>query len=224
MKKSKLEPMNTILIRMCNKAEELESVTDDGDPKEVEDLTKSERLKLDYLKIGIKPLEMPYRYDMLVGLDKEIGKVKGCDNPLGLYLFGTQGTGKSHLTVCKMKEIVFEKSAFGCRYVKASDLFLEIRATYNNNNPKTEEEVINYYRNLRYLAIDDIGSGCNSEFERNALLQILDGRQRNLKWTISNSNLSNTQLKGYIGLREASRFNVYEQVEFKGADWRSKLK
>lgn len=192
------------------------------DPKSVE-LSKEDKFKLDCLKVGIKPLELPYTFSTLVGIDTQINTCRSSENPLGLYLSGTKGTGKTHLTVCVIKEKIYKHGAFTCKYVKASDLFLEIRATFNSSNAKTEEEIIEYYRNKTYLAIDDIGSGSNSEYERNVLLQILDGRQRNIKWTILTSNMDIESLGKHIGEREASRFKMYENIQFTGKDNRGKL-
>lgn len=201
-------------------------------------ISKAEQFRLDCLRVGISELELPYRYEMLVDLDTQIAEIQKfteiafelhdankpqmTDTPLlGLFMHGAQGLGKSHCLVCMCKRFVKKAKAFSCKYVKASDIFLEIRNTYNPNPIKTELQIIESYRGIRYLFIDDIGSGSNSNAERNALLQILDGRQRNLKLTMLTSNMDIPQLGKFIGLRESSRFKVYENIHFQGSDRRS---
>ena len=138
----------------------------------------------------------------------------------GFVPYGEKGLGKTHCLVCMAKRFIKRVGGFSCKYIKASDIFLDIRDTYSPNSLKTEKQIIELYRGVKYLFIDDIGSGSNSNAERNALLQILDGRQRNLKLTMLTSNMDIDSLGKHIGEREASRFKMYESIEFTGNDKR----
>lgn len=149
-------------------------------------------------------------FNMLTG-DKSyveaVNQIKNWDfhEPSSLFLSSPNpGTGKTHLCVCLAKKFwyqfflknpdaVLQRNTF----IKESELFNEIRDSYNDNSYITESKIIDKYVNSYFLVIDDLFCSVNStnqksmDFARRIILDIID---RRLDWhkrtTIISSNLS----------------------------------
>ncbi|MHB1846311.1 MAG: ATP-binding protein, partial [Deltaproteobacteria bacterium] len=93
----------------------------------------------------------------------------------GIGLWGRPGTGKTHLLCAALQHLTLERG-IPCRYVEVSFLFSEIREAFNRQisalvavGPLAEVEL---------LAIDEIGKGRGSDFEKDTLDELL-GRRYN---------------------------------------------
>lgn len=113
---------------------------------------------------------------------KEIEKGKG------LYFYSSiKGAGKTRLA-CSIGNALMSMYGQTVVYMKADDLFLQIRKTYKDSNDATEDEILKIYREADVLIIDDIAVEKPSDFAGRVLYNILDARMENFKTTIITSN------------------------------------
>ena len=80
-----------------------------------------------------------------------------------------------------------------------------IKETYDKSSNKTEAQA---YRDLvepDLLILDEAGIGFGSDFEKNALLEIINGRYETSRPTIMTSNLAAAALEEAIGERSFDR-------------------
>jgi DNA replication protein DnaC len=119
-----------------------------------------------------------------------------------LLLYGPCGTGKGHL-VSAIGQAVMERHVASFRYVKMVDFVAQIKNTWSGrrNGDDGEEDIISALRDVRLLAIDEIGVQFASDAERLLLYRVLDNRYEFMLPTILTSNLTLGQLKQTIGVR-----------------------
>ena len=109
---------------------------------------------------------------------------------------GSRGPGKTQLAVdliqsgcdCLLK----------CRYAKAMDFFLDVRATYGDKD-QSERQVIDQYVKYDLLVLDEIGVQAESPFEGRLLAHLIDKRYDAMKDTILISNLLPKEFKKTVG-------------------------
>lgn len=140
------------------------------------------------------------------------GKNKG----LGLLFVGTCGTGKTHLANAILSEV---KLSIGGGYIiRAIDLFDLLR---NLNTPK--QQAIDLLASQSVLVIDEIGLQSWTDFERDRLQQIIDGRTANDLPTVLISNLDISELTKCLGDRLMSRvLMTCYPIVFNWKDFRKK--
>lgn len=123
-----------------------------------------------------------------------------------LCLMGPVGTGKTHLAVCALKQIMVNQSCRG-RFVDFQALLHQIRDAYSRND--SEEDIMRPLRNVPILVIDEFGKGrAESEWEREKLDDIVNSRYNSGRITIITTNyLTPELLQGVVteSLQERSR-------------------
>lgn len=72
-------------------------------------------------------------------------------------------------------------------YRKASDVFRDIRETYDVEE-KTERDVVDRFRNVHALVLDEIDNRARTDFEARSLRDILDDRYREIRDTLLITN------------------------------------
>jgi DNA replication protein DnaC len=147
------------------------------------------------------------------------------ENPVGLLLIGNYGTGKSHLSVSIVKELM--KKDFECIFISTPKLMTKIRSTYNKQSEYTEDQIINQLSKVDCLVLDDIGSESTRSnandnqhtWATSKLFEIIDNRIG--KHTIFTSNYEPSELQKQLGGRNFSRMmeNVHVLKMF-GEDYR----
>jgi DNA replication protein DnaC len=100
-------------------------------------------------------------------------------------LIGSRGTGKTQIAVQAVRETC--RKTHGARYVKALDVFLAIRATYNSER-QTEREVVKEFVQPSLLVIDEIHVRGDRPWEDMVLTHIIDKRYDAMRDTIIISN------------------------------------
>ena len=141
-----------------------------------------------------------------------------------LTFMGDVGTGKGHLSAAIANQIMHNLSG-SVLAMKLIDLVAKIKATWNRDSEKTEEQVIGVARSCDLLILDEIGLQFETNTERVLLYRVLDYRYEHLKPTILTTNLTTKELKKAIGAPLVDRLNQPpSQVmvfKAKAADWNS---
>ncbi len=108
----------------------------------------------------------------------------------GIWIWGTNNTGKSFATVCLLNN--FTKLGKTVAFVVVSDLILKTQNSFNVNSfDKQHENYIEQIRKADVVVIDDLGSERPTPwFKENVLLPIIDHRFKSNKLTIFTSNSS----------------------------------
>lgn len=134
---------------------------------------------------------------------------KYCDNyklvlekGFGIYLWGSPGVGKTHLTACMVNEL--SKNLQLTLLTNFFEISREIRRCFKENI--SESAYIDKLANIDFLFIDDLGTELvkkNGEdnFLQEKIFEILNLRYNNLKPTIFSSNNSLKELvteKGFM--------------------------
>ena len=83
-------------------------------------------------------------------------------NDKGLFLFGSVGTGKTHLLKAAHEQLCKEKGfhySWHAKTISVPELLLEIRACFNKTSLITESDILESYTNgIDYLYLDDFGA------------------------------------------------------------------
>ncbi len=103
----------------------------------------------------------------------------------GLYIEGTNGTGKTHLAAAIALQLINEGIPVICK--TSSDLLLDIKKAFDNEYVK-EHEVLDIYKKVDLLIIDDLGKEQCSDWSMSTLYSILNDRYEDMKPTIVTTN------------------------------------
>lgn len=122
-------------------------------------------------------------------------------NPPMVGLISKQnGIGKTHLSFCLYKAYCFfwykknlnNPGAFNpkAKFIKSETIIKQIQRSYKEESSSSEEELVDIYSKLNFLAIDDMFHSRGNDFERRILFDILDDRWFNRRPTVVTSNLN----------------------------------
>lgn len=145
--------------------------------------------------------------------DNEQAKKACADFPnCNLFIYGSAGTGKTHLATALIREYAPFLST------KPQQIFRRLR----DFQKEVETQVIADYVNTRSLLIDDLGTEKVTDFSFSATYEIIDGRWMAKKnGLIITSNLSTDSLVRHIGDRIPSRIaGMCRIIKLEGRDRR----
>lgn len=108
-------------------------------------------------------------------------------NGKGLYIEGTNGTGKTHLAASIALQLISREIPVIFR--TGDDLLSDIKRTYENREVR-ESEVFGIYKNVDLLIIDDLGKEQCTDWSMSALYSIINARYEDMKPTIVTTNYS----------------------------------
>ena len=146
---------------------------------------------------------------------------------LGLYLYGSKGTGKSHLTVCMANEIM--NKCYSVMFTNFFDITKEIKKTFRNDSEEDESELIERIANIDFLIIDDLGTETLSRNGEDTWMQekiydVLNKRYNNMKPTIFTSNHSLGELVNDRGMMDKTADRILEMsnaiIKIEGQSYR----
>ncbi|HZG62294.1 MAG TPA: AFG1/ZapE family ATPase [Rubrobacteraceae bacterium] len=137
----------------------------------------------------------------------------------GLYLCGGVGTGKTHLAVAILNELV-RKKRVPSLFVTVPELLDNLRETYNKPG-RNLDEWMDAVQNAEFLVLDDLGSERPTEWVRERIFVIVNHRYREALPTVFTSNIGPEELPAQLSGRTASRIiAMCEGVEIEGDDYR----
>lgn len=147
----------------------------------------------------------------------------------GVVVTGPVGTGKTYALAALMRYLLCTGgSDKHCERTSWEKLCIEIRATFNNESPLTENAILDRMLGADYLIIEDIGAGkiidaAESDFSRRILYVVLDGRLEKCRPTFVSTNKSRETLSTTFDERIASRLSLFKWVGVGGQDKRKSL-
>lgn len=129
---------------------------------------------------------------------KEIGK--------GLYLYsGVKGSGKTRLSVSIANALISQHGA-DVAFIKSTDLISQVKKTFHKGSELTESDVVETFRKVEVLVIDDFAMKDATFFEERIFSEIIDYRLERKKTMIFTSNVPIDELENYYpGGRVSSR-------------------
>ena len=121
-------------------------------------------------------------------------------------LLGTVGTGKTHLGAAMLQAVIREHAHDGLRglYATAGSIIRDVKASFGNRG-RTEADVYADLIRPDLLVIDEVGVQHGTDFERQVLFEVINGRYEKIKPTIVVSNLGVTELRQCLGDRAVDR-------------------
>lgn len=141
------------------------------------------------------------------------------DSGRGMYFCGDVGTGKTHLAVAVMHELIHRKRVPSL-FVTVPELLDNIRETYNVPG-RNIDEWMDAVRNAEFLLLDDLGAERASEWVRERIFVIVNHRYREELPTLFTSNVGPKDLAAQLGERTASRIiEMCDWISLEGDDYR----
>ncbi|WP_158701029.1 ATP-binding protein [Phytohalomonas tamaricis] len=131
----------------------------------------------------------------------------------GLLMLGNPGTGKTHLAVATLNDVITRHQTQGL-YTTAARMFRRIKDTYGSRE-ETETQAIDAYTKPALLVLDEIGVSFGSDAELNYLFDVMNERYEQCLPTIVVSNVQPGELGQWMGdrvvdrLRESSKMMVF---------------
>lgn len=111
------------------------------------------------------------------------------DNKQSILLFGSYGTGKSHLSMATIKRV--KEKGFSVLYMNVPQLITTYKDTYNKNSQITEREIDKAISDVDLLVLDDYGTSL-SNFGIQKLFEVMESRTG--KHNIITTNNSSKEL------------------------------
>lgn len=119
-----------------------------------------------------------------------------------IVITGERGRGKTQLAVEAIR--ITTAGGWSARYAKVMDIFLAIRATYEEKG-ETEMSAIQQFLTPNLLVIDEMEERKETSFEDKLLTHIIDKRYDSLRDTILISHLPLERIADSVGLSIAGR-------------------
>ncbi len=197
--------------------------------KEEERLQEEERKRQDLsdhpeaamTKAGVGRRFLDRSFETFQGGQKYATMARECaENPHDLVMWGTPGSGKTHLAVSILREVV--RRGGSALFVTVPELLLEIRNSFSRSEGTAEDEIISRYCAVPLLILDDLGAEKTTEYSITTLYLIIDRRYREEMPTVVTTNLSPPQIEHELGARIASRLAGMRIGEIKLPDFRKR--
>lgn len=181
----------------------------------------------EYLRqAGVPPKYIPCSFDNFKtgrSFEKAFNLCKDYagDPSSSLFIYGSYGTGKTHMAVAIARELLLQ----GRKVVFTSvpRLLFEIRKAFQEDTRETEAVYVEKYSSCEFLVLDDFGLEKTTEWARQTMDYIIYQRDNLLKPVVITSNLSLDEIARKIDGRIASRIaGMGRIIQFNGPDFRLK--
>lgn len=142
-----------------------------------------------------------------------------------IMIVGNMGTGKTHIaysivnSMCEQYDIdgVGYYTDGDVEYTTIKEIIENIRNSWRDTADKYDYEIVNRYKTVQLLIVDEIGVQYGTESERIELFDIFDSRYKDMLPIIAISNLNRQQLADTLGARIIDRLlSGAKIVEMKG--------
>src|SRR5258708_3928787 len=130
----------------------------------------------------------------------------------GLLFIGTIGTGKTHLAVGAIQELLRSKGV-PCRFCDYRELLKEIQNSYNPSVQTTELEILRPIFEAEVLELDELGAIRPTEWVWDTVSHILNYRYNEKKTTLITTNFPNLPPAGVGVERSRKSFSHAEQAK-----------
>ena len=173
--------------------------------------TRLESVRFDVLQ-KMKSQGFPVRHigklDSMFGpsLEKAESLKERAFNDALLLLFGDRGPGKTQIATWWAYQRGLAGKFVGW-YVKCTDLYSEIAATWDKKSKVDEEDVLKKYRTTKFLVIDELQDIGTSDWHRRLLVNLIDHRYDDMLTTVLIANLSEDAANKEINPSIISRAN-----------------
>ena len=129
----------------------------------------------------------------------------------GLLLIGKIGTGKTHLAVGVVKELILTRGV-GCRFCDYRELLKEIQNSYNPSVQTTELDVLRPVFDVDVLVLDELGAVKPTEWVWDTVSLILNTRYNHNRATIITTNFEDQAAGGASGMLSSVRAAAREET------------
>ncbi len=133
----------------------------------------------------------------------------GINSGRGLLLSGPPGSGKTHLAVATLLEIIDTSKPGRLLFSNFQDLIQEIQASFDSDESPSKSEILRPLLEMDLLVLDELGSQKPSMFVQDILYYVINSRYNAQRTTIFTTNAED--LEDRIGPRLRSR--LYEMAE-----------
>lgn len=147
----------------------------------------------------------------------------------GLVLMGPVGTGKTHLAVAALQQILREKRpVIDGRFADFTSLVLEIQMTFGDSGAR-QRDILKPLVGCDLLVVDELGAGKTSPWVMDLLYYLVNTRYLENRLTIFTTNFSDfpkkpgeESLTERVSQRIRSRlWEMCRRVELRGRDYRA---
>jgi DNA replication protein DnaC len=121
----------------------------------------------------------------------------------GLLLVGGIGTGKTHLAVGILKELIVARGS-ACLFCDYRELLKQIQNSYNDSVKATELQVLRPVFDADVLLLDELGAVKPSEWVWDTVSLILNTRYNDNRTTIITTNFADEAAAGAVRLSSLS--------------------
>ena len=134
----------------------------------------------------------------------------------GLLLMGPCGSGKTHLAVAALTEIILSGKAGRLLFSNFQDLIQEIQASFDSDQVPSKSEILRPLLEADLLVLDELGSQKPTTFVQDILYYVINTRYNEERATIFTTNYTDSAdakeetLTQRIGTRLRSR--LYEMA------------
>ncbi|MFV2072134.1 MAG: ATP-binding protein [Thermoanaerobaculales bacterium] len=145
----------------------------------------------------------------------------------GLLIMGPVGTGKTHLAVAAMQQIMREKKPpVRGRFADFTSLVLEIQMTFDG--PGSSREILQPLVETELLVLDELGAGKTTPWVMDLLYFLVNSRYLEGRITVFTTNFSDFKrrtdetLTDRVSQRIRSRlYEMCRRLELRGRDYRA---
>lgn len=130
---------------------------------------------------------------------------------MGLLIIGKIGTGKTHLAVGIIKELILSKG-ISCLFCDYRELLKEIQNSYNTTVQTTELDVLRPVFETEVLVLDELGAVKPTEWVWDTVSLILNTRYNNNRTTIITTNFEDQPAAGANGTGSFARVTRAETL------------
>lgn len=164
----------------------------------------------------------PFTKEQRAGMKKCLAYSRIFPTDRGLLISGPVGTGKTHLAIGIVREVMKQNEATISRFVEVPALLAEIRSGFNAGR-STETSPMKMIEQADLLILDDLGAERVTDWVREQLYLVINERYSQMKPTIITTNDSLEELEENVSQRTVSRImDMCDGILLTGEDFRKK--